>query len=136
MPIYRGITKVTIQDGRNTLLWKDLWMDSILASSYPRAFSFTKNEDISAQALLTAGTLGETFQLPLSEQAHAELMDLQQLLAPITLTHREDKWTCIWAKGDYTASQYYSYYFREIKAHQTYKWLWKSKVTMKIKVFG
>ena len=136
MPVYRGITKVTIQDGCTTLLWKYLWMDDILASSHPRAFSYTKNEDISVQALLTADTLGETFHLPFSAQAHAELMDLQQLLTLITLDHGKDKWTCIWGKGDYTASQYYSYYFREIRAHQTYKWLWKSKVTMKIKVFG
>ena len=136
MPVYRGITKVTIQDGCTTLLWKDLWMDDILASSHPRAFSYTKNEDISVQALLTADTLGETFHLPFSAQAHAELMDLQQLLTLITLDHGKDKWTCIWGKGDYTASQYYSYYFREIRAHQTYKWLWKSKVTMKIKVCG
>ena len=47
MPIYRGITKTTFQDGHNTLLWKDLWKDDILADRFPRAFSFTRNEDIS-----------------------------------------------------------------------------------------
>ena len=64
------------------------------------------------------------------------MIDLQQLLTPITLAHGEDKWTCIWGEGDYTTKQYYSHYFREIDVHQSYKWLWESKVTMKIKVFG
>ena len=114
MPIYRGITKTTIQDGSNTLLWKDLWMDEVLASSYPRAFSFTRNEDIPVQAFLTADTLGEMFHLPLSEQAHAEVLAMQQLMAPINLIRGEDKWTCICGKGEYTDKQYYSHYFREI----------------------
>ncbi|XP_044367523.1 uncharacterized protein [Triticum aestivum] len=136
MPIYRGITKTTIQDGNNTLLWKDLWTDDILADRFPRAFSFTRNEDISVQEFLTAETLGTTFHLPLSEQAHEELLTMQQMLTPTTLNQGDDKWGCTWGKGEYTAKQYYSYYFRNLDAHQSYKWIWKSKVTMKIKVFG
>ena len=32
--------------------------------------------------------------------------------------------------------KYYSFYFRDTVAHQSFRWLWKSKSTMKIKVFG
>ena len=36
----------------------------------------------------------------------------------------------------YSASKYYNFYFKDVRAHQAYNWLWKSKATMKIKVFG
>ena len=37
---------------------------------------------------------------------------------------------------DYTTHKYYAFCFRDIQCHRAFHWLWKSKSTMKIKVFG
>mgnify|MGYP002413836659 FL=1 len=139
MPIYRGITKAQVHTGNDILFWKDHWMDGILAETHPRAFSFATQEDISVRDFLGATTLRVTFHLPLSVQAHAETRDLQCLVSDIQLHDSlsgNDSWNCTWLTQKYSASKYYNFYFREVRAHQTYTWLWKSKVTMKIKVFG
>ena len=139
MPIYRGITKAQVHTGNDILFWKDHWMDGILAETHPRAFSFATQEDISVRDFLGATTLRVTFHLPLSVQAHAETRDLQRLVRDIQLHDSlsgNDSWNCTWLTQKYSASKYYNFYFREVRAHQTYTWLWKSKVTMKIKVFG
>ena len=48
----------------------------------------------------------------------------------------KDVWTCTWEAAMFTASKYYKFFFGDIKAHKTYKWLWKSKVTLKSKSLG
>ena len=83
-------------------------------------------------------SLSETFHLPVSTQALEETQDLQQktmhveLLNPLT----NGEWTCISGTNYYSANRFYSFYFKDIHAHQAYRWIWKSKATMKIKVFG
>ena len=57
-------------------MWKDLWLDEVLTESHPRAFSYTKNEDISVRDFLGSTSLNETFHLPLSMQAYNELRDI------------------------------------------------------------
>ncbi|XP_044450625.1 arginyl-tRNA--protein transferase 2 isoform X1 [Triticum aestivum] len=46
-----------------------------------------------------------------------------------------DRWTYVWGSSTFTTHKYYSC-FRDTVAHQSFRWLWKSKSTMKIKVFG
>lgn len=36
----------------------------------------------------------------------------------------------------YTSSRYYQFFFGELVADQAYRWIWKSKCTMKLKVFA
>ena len=72
-PIYRGISKCTIGSWDTILFRKDPWKDVPAYESYPRAFSFSLDEDVSARDFLAAGTLGANFSLPLSVQAIAEL---------------------------------------------------------------
>ena len=47
-----------------------------------------------------------------------------------------DNWTYCWGSMEFKASRYYKFYFRDVDAHQLYKWLWAAKATLKIKVFG
>lgn len=138
-PIYRGISKVEVNRGDNVLMWKDLWLDQPLVDSHPRAFSFAKNEDVSVQNFLRISSLDEAFQLPLSTEAHAEVHDIQRLVAHIVLNDdptTRDFWSYSWGSTEYTARRFYKFCFRDVKAHKTYHWLWKSKVTIKIKVLG
>ena len=95
-PIYRGVTSVEVCDGSSVLFWKDQWHNIILGDSHPRLFSFTADEDVLMQALLTAPTLGRNFQLPLSTQAREELRDLQGSLSSTELSEAPDIWRCMW----------------------------------------
>ena len=136
IPTYRGISKVSVGNGENVLFWKDMWREEILAASYPRALSYAKNEDLSVQQFLGITTLQEAFHLPLSPQAHAEMRQLQLEVSEVQLSNEIDKWTYVWNTNLFSAKQYYTFYFREIQAHESFGWIWKSKSTMKIKVFG
>lgn len=130
---------MTVRCGRTALMWKDLWVEDILAESHPRAFSYAKLEDISVRDFLGCTELNETFHLPLSMQAHAEVRHIQEITTHVGNDDSDncsDIWTYAWGSGIYTAKSYYQFYFRDAKAHKTFKWLWKSSATMKIKVLG
>ena len=119
-----------------SLFWKGDWNNSIYEEKYPRAFSYCKNGDIPIQAFLNTTDLSMTFHLPLSVQAHDELRQIQREVANVELTNANDTWTCCWGAQSFKTTSYYSYYFREITAHVAFKWLWKTKCTAKIRVFG
>jgi hypothetical protein len=71
-PIFRGISMSHI-NGCSTLFWKNKWMQNINSEEFPRAFFYTKNEDVSVREFLTSDHLSHNFSLPLSPQALAEL---------------------------------------------------------------
>ena len=98
MPIYHGITNVTIRNGSSALFWKDVWIGDVMADTHPRAFSFARLEDISMRDFLRSTSLGETFQLPLSALALDETRDVQQQTMQIDLmdpNSANDEWNCV-----------------------------------------
>ena len=46
-----------------------------------------------------------------------------------------DQWSYLWGSENYSTSKYYKFCFSEIDPHESFSWLWKSKVTPKIKFF-
>jgi hypothetical protein len=135
-PIYRGISMSNINDGRSTLFWKDKWLQDINSEIFPRAFSFTKKEDISVRDFLTSQHLSQNFHLPLTPQALDELRTLQSLAGHIDFsTDTHDSWTYEWGTVEYSPKAYYKFCFRECTAHKAFVWLWKSKCTPKLKFF-
>ena len=136
MPTYRGISNVHVTNGSSVLFWKDLWTDNTLDEKYPRALPYAINEDISLKEFLSITSLSEAFHLPLSTQAHAEVRQIQEDTRETVLSNEPDIWTYSWGTESYTAHRYYTFYFREVRAHEAFGWIWKSKATMKIKVFG
>lgn len=134
---FRGISKVQIHCGTTALFWKDLWLKGIPSETHPRAFSYSKDEDLSVRKMLLNSDLGMVFHLPLSVQAHAEVRQLQEETSNSAIVdNSSDIWTYIWGAKDYKASAYYAFYFRDVQVHQTFKWLWKTKCIPRIKVFG
>ena len=135
-PIYRGISKCSIVKGDTILFWKDPWKDQLASESYPRAFSFALDEDVSATDFLSADTLGANFHLPLSSQAIQELRHAQEDTAHIVLDNSSnDKWSYLWGSDQYSSSQYYKFCFRELVPHESFNWIWKSKSIPRIKFF-
>jgi hypothetical protein len=73
MPIYRSISSPKIGNGGTALFWKDKWLNTILSDEYPRAFSFALSEDVPVTDFLSATSLAENFNLPLSPKALQEI---------------------------------------------------------------
>lgn len=84
MPMYRGMTKVKVMDGTNTLFWKDMWANNILIEQYPRAYSFAIDEDVSIKDFLAITSLSMAFHTPLSPQAFDEVRNMQADTALVT----------------------------------------------------
>ena len=117
------------------LLWKDLWLEEAAQDLYPRAFSFSVNEDITVGSFLSTPTLAENFHIPISPEAMHEVREMQQQCFHLTLDSDEaDHWVYPWGQK-YTSSRYYQFCFRNVIPHEAYKWIWKSKCTPKIKIF-
>lgn len=93
---------------------------------------------MSVKDFLGVTTLVEALHLPLPMQAHEEVRHLQQLVANVGSGNdleAKDTWSYVWGSKEFNARKYYKFYFKDVKAHKTYRSLWKSKVTMKIKIF-
>jgi hypothetical protein len=108
-----------------------------MKSRFPRLFSFALDENISVQEVMTHVDLSTLFELPLSKQAFDEFQSLRQMVSQWDyLPQLNDKWCTIWKDGVFTSSLYYQHYFKDIKASSVLKWIWKSRVLLRIKVFG
>jgi hypothetical protein len=125
-----------VGDGTTVLFWKDMWMGHIASDQYPRAFSFTHDEDKSVQDFITAPALADNFWLPVSSQAMEEIRELHNISRDLMLDSQEkDKWVYDWGATVFTSQKYYQYCFRDIIVHVAYGWLWKSKCIPKMKFF-
>jgi hypothetical protein len=134
MPIFRGFASSMVRDGEMTLFWKDVWINDIAEEAFPRAFSFSVNEDVSVKDFLTAPRLSDNFLLPLSPQALDEVRELQARTA-IEIAPSPDVWSYPWGPI-YSSRQYYKFYFKDLQPHISTTWLWKSKCTPRVKFFG
>jgi hypothetical protein len=134
--VFRGIASCQVGDGTTVLFWKDKWMGHIASDQYPRAFSFSLDEDKSVQDFISAPTLADNFWLPVSSQAREEIRELQNTSRDLVLDpHEKDRWVYDWGATTFTSQKYYQYCFSDITVHAAYGWLWKSKCVPKMKFF-
>jgi hypothetical protein len=132
--IYRRIAKCTLGDGSTISFWDDLWTDNILSVEYPRLYSFAINNSISVHTLMIEQDLKDIF-LPLSAQAHAELLLLQDRLQNIPYDGSDaDIWMPFWG-SKYSSRRFYAHAFSGVDSHLVYKMLWKSSCTPRINFF-
>jgi hypothetical protein len=91
------------------LFWKDKWLNTIVSDEYPRAFSYSLSEDVTVQCFLSATSLAENFNLPLSPEALQEVRNLQGDASHITIhENTQDKWTYEWASDKYSSRLFYN----------------------------
>jgi hypothetical protein len=88
-PIFRGIGSCQVGNGTTMLFWKDVWMGQIASEKFPRAFSFTHDEDKLVQEFITAPRLANNFWLPVSSQALDEIRELQIASRDLVLDSNE-----------------------------------------------
>jgi hypothetical protein len=93
-------------------------LNTIVSDEYPRAFSYALAEDVIVQSFLSATSLAEDFNLPLSLEALQEVRNHQRDASHITIQENtQDKWTYEWASDKYSSRLVYKYCFRELKPH-------------------
>jgi hypothetical protein len=99
-------------NGTTVTFWEDLWCGEILAHKFPRLFSFARNAAISVQDFAQADDLDTLFALPLSIEAHEELLQLDVLLLSVELNPvAHGSWSFAWGNQNYTSRRYYRMVF-------------------------
>ncbi|XP_071678427.1 uncharacterized protein [Lolium perenne] len=135
--IFRGSFTCKIRAGDSILLWKDPWSDPVLKVKAARLHSFALREDVSVSEFVNRHNLAEQFILPLSHEAHADLVNLEEELNEIQLEEQSaDVWKPIWGADHYKAKDFYMHCFRECLTPIHISAIWKSKCMMKHKVFA
>jgi hypothetical protein len=73
---FKGLAYPIIGNGRSILLWEDLWNKSIPSQQYLELFSFA-NTKLSIAEAKEQDHLFHIFQLPISEQAYEQYLELR-----------------------------------------------------------
>ena len=98
--LYRGIATCTVGDGSFVSFWDDLWSGEILSTKYPWLFSFALNPDVSVNQVMLSDDLDTIFNLPISEPAFTELLDLQQHIQSVAFDHNsKEQWIFFMGKS-------------------------------------
>jgi hypothetical protein len=121
--------------GDSCFLWKDKWHTPILDQAFPELMSFAKNKNITIFKAKEALSLNELFNLPLSEEAFNQLLELAQILEDLPSLDQDDIWTYDWATPFYIPMKAYVCLIGSRTVHPAFHWLWKSSTQKKHKVF-
>ena len=78
----------------------------------------------------------DQFHLPLSQQAYEEYNSMLIDLQSVSLSDCNDTRQYIWGTGNYASQRFYKLCFWYLLPPMTFKWIWQSKVNLKINVFG
>lgn len=80
--------------------------------------------------------LSMLFHLPLSPQAFQELVTMQLQLQMVPYdSNTSDTWSFSWGNSQYTSRRLYQLAFKHLILPNTFKWVWKSKCTPRLKFF-
>lgn len=141
MDKFREITCVQVNQGDTVMFWADSWQidNSIvpLQHRFGRLFSYAIDTMASVKDFIDCQQWESMFHLPLSQQAHQEMLNLKHLVDSLQLKQNEyDKWVLRQNGKQYTAKSYYTYVHKDIISNPLLNWIWASSCTMKIKVFA
>ena len=134
---YKDMVSIKVNNGSSCLFWLDSWDSTILKDSYPQAFSFAKNKNISVYNVMNAENITELFQLPLSQIAFDQCYEIETRLNSLPWDQNiQDQWKL----GMSSTSTFKSATaYKALMGHQTieptFKWTWKSFCQPKYKVF-
>ena len=109
----------------------------VLALAFPNLYQSAANPSASVQNIMLAPGLVSVINLPLSQIAFEELMNMQDLISTIDyLPDSEDSWTFIWGNANYSSKKVYDMAFTTLQVPRTFSILWKSQCTPRVKVFA
>jgi len=112
--------------GKTALFWSDIWVDQTMKDKFPQLFSFTRKPKCSVRFFLDQ-EMDRIFSLPLSQQAVAQLEEIQQLMQVRTWDESiSDAWSYCWGSSRYSRGKAYNILIGTTPASPLFKWLWAS----------
>ncbi len=112
-----------------------MWNDQIRSITYPHlcGHAIVRNESL---AVTCAKPFEDCFKLPLTQEAYTEFLQLKGELDALSLASQQgDNWSFIWVRNNYTSKALYKLNFAAMQPPIPFRWIWKTKCVMKIKVF-
>jgi hypothetical protein len=133
--IFFKYCKMVVGNGCRTSFWKKFWIgDGPLAVKFPILFDVTIDKDITVNKVLSSNFDALSFRRRMSGNLQVFYDDLVALCFGYSLSNQEDKLICnLGNKGFTVNSLYKKNSLDQIKV--SYRFLWKSKLPQKIKVF-
>jgi hypothetical protein len=131
---FKGLAKVQINNGTSCFLWKDLWADEVLNQKFPELHSFAINNNITYSKAISANQLTNLFHLPISQIAHQQLHNLQNILAVTQVSEQNDNWSFIWSTQNFSVKKAYKHLSGHLSIHPAFNWTWSSSCQNKHKV--
>lgn len=125
--IYSKLTTCIARKGDTILLWKDRWSGQPLMDKFPELHSFTNDDNIPMHKDKTPDNYYSMFQLPLSNVAHQQFIQLSNSLDQIRNNQDIDIWKFIW--GDYgynTKKVYKALMSPSYTTPPPITWIWKT----------
>jgi len=94
--LYMSIATCTVSDGSSLSFWNDLWVGEILSVKYSCLFSFAINPGISVKQIMLSEDLDTIFNLPLSQPAHDELLDMHLYIQSVAFDpNLKNEWSFV-----------------------------------------
>jgi hypothetical protein len=134
--LYTGITTCQLGDGSSILFWKDNWTGDCLIDFFPVLAHFAKHVDISVKQVTETDSLEDLFHIPISQQAALELEELKVIIQDYALSEEIDQRIFCWGNNTFAAAKLYKLAFQPVQIPVTFSWVWKSKVTPRVKFFA
>jgi hypothetical protein len=117
---FKGLAYPIISNGRSILFLEDLWNKSIPSQQYPELFSFANNTKLSITEAKQQDHLFQIFQLPISEQAYEQYLELHEAWEQITINNLKDRWRYIWDLDSYSTKNAYRHLMGHSNIHTIY----------------
>jgi hypothetical protein len=132
------VAKCNPHDGDAVSFWDDLILDTVFSAKYPSLYSFSKQFITSLKSVRGTERLVDLFRIPMTRQAHNELLLLTDDILEIRGNNIEgkDEWIFIWGSHDYSVKRFYQHHFHAIRPPVTILWMWKAKCVPRIKFFA
>ena len=132
------MAKCNLGEGKSVYFWTDLWNEKCLHKKLPHLASYARHANTTVNEAIQNEFLEDLFQLPLSQQAYEEFLELQiiydEAKERIALGNK-DQWSYIWESDEFYCKKAYKVLQGEITVIPHFKWIWESSCQAKHKFF-
>jgi hypothetical protein len=136
LPNFKKMADIQVKNGTTCFFWKDKWTNQILDEQFPQAHSFARNKVISVKRAFATNEITEIFNLPLSQVAFDQVINIQQIMDSTVLSEpSNDVWTYSGGATKFKSAVAYRKMLVHNDVDQAFRWVWKSFCQPKHKVF-
>jgi hypothetical protein len=135
---YKAMARCNIGDGKSAMFWTDLWENECLHHKFPHLVTFAKGTNDSVHDFLHQDYLQDAFNLPLSQQAYVEFIELENICNQVQTRIQQgeiDSWSYIWGSGQFSSQKAYKVMMGYQPAPPHFSWIWNSSCQAKHKFF-